>query len=100
MHPKVLGQLHHRFVALERLEGHPGLEVGPMIPSCAFHRLAPLIDHPSVASVAQGYHLAHCPNFRDPLWERTVFPTVVAKMNQAWAKTTIPRIRKLTAVVM
>ncbi len=39
-----------------------------MIPSRAFHRLAPLVRHLSVALVKPGYHLSHCPNFRSLLY--------------------------------
>ena len=67
MHAKLSRQLRLGFVALERGEGHLGLESWCVIPSHPFHALAPLVRHPSGVLVEQGYHLTHCPNFRGPL---------------------------------
>jgi len=68
VHAKLCRQLRQRLVALERGEGHLGLECRTVIASRSLHHRAPLVRHPSWASVKQGYHLAHCPNFRDPLF--------------------------------
>ena len=67
MDAKVLGQFGQRLAAFDRGQCHLRLEGGPVIASRSLHRLAPLVRHHPVALVKQGYHLSHCPNFRDPL---------------------------------
>ena len=67
MHAKLCRQLRQRLLAFDRGEGHLRLEGRPVIASRSLHRLAPLVRPPSGASVTQGYHLAHCPNFWGPL---------------------------------
>ena len=60
-------QLRQRLVALERVEDYLSLECRTVITFRSFHRLAPLVRHPSRASVKQGYHLSYYPNFQGPL---------------------------------
>ena len=67
MHTKLWDQLRQRLLAFDRGERHLCLEGRPVIASRSLHRLAPLVRPPSGALVKQGYHLAHCPNFWDPL---------------------------------
>ena len=60
-------QLRQRLVALEGVKDHLSLECRTVIAFRSFHRLAPLVRHPSRASVKQGYHLSYYPNFQGPL---------------------------------
>src|SRR4029077_11678150 len=66
MHAKLCRQLRQRLIAFDRGEGHLSLEGRPVIASRSLHRLAPLVRPLSGASIKQGYHLAHCPNFWAP----------------------------------
>jgi hypothetical protein len=71
MNMKLLGYFGPRLVAFDRGHCHLSLEGGPVIAARSLHRRAPLVRHPLVASVKQGDHLAHCPNFRSPLYPPT-----------------------------
>ena len=68
MYANVCGQLRQCLAAFDGRSGHLGLKGCPVIASRSLHRLAPLVRPPSGASGKPGYHLAHCPNFRGPLY--------------------------------